>query len=46
MKYIKKFCPICNTEFFVLRNMEEKAFYCTLECMGKAQEDSGMQESP
>ena len=45
MKYIKKICPICNTEFFVLETVDEKAIYCTLECMGKAQEDSGIQES-
>jgi len=45
MKYIKKICPICNTEFFVLETVDEKAIYCTLECLGKAQEDSEMQES-
>ncbi|MDY9926376.1 hypothetical protein [Methanosarcina sp.] len=45
MKYIKKICPICNHEFFVLKAVEDKAFYCTLECLIKAQEDSEMQES-
>jgi len=45
VKYISKICPICNTELFVLENMDEKAIYCTLECLGKAQEDSEMQES-
>ncbi|WP_229387289.1 hypothetical protein [Methanosarcina sp. DH2] len=45
MKYIKKVCPICNSEFLVLKSVEEKAFYCTLKCLGKAQENLGIQES-
>lgn len=45
MEYIKKVCPICNSEFLVLKSVEEKAFYWILKCLGKAQEDSGIQES-
>jgi hypothetical protein len=38
MTYIKKTCPICGKKFFVLKNAEEKATYCTLACLTKAQE--------
>jgi hypothetical protein len=41
MKYVKKVCRVCGSEFFVLKNVEEKSFYCTLECLGKAQIASG-----
>jgi len=44
MEHIRKICPICGNEFFVLKNAEEKAVYCTLECLAKAQEDSGIRE--
>jgi len=37
MSYVKKTCPICGKEFFVLKKAEEKATYCTLECLIKAQ---------
>ncbi len=37
MKYIRKICPICGNEFIVLKDMEEKAVYCTLECLSDAQ---------
>ncbi|WP_156151218.1 hypothetical protein [Methanosarcina sp. WWM596] len=45
VKYIKKICPICNTEFFVLESVADKAVYCTLGCLVKAQGDTEMQES-
>jgi hypothetical protein len=38
MSHVKKTCPICGKEFFVLKKVEEKAIYCTLECLIKAQE--------
>ncbi|MDR7664813.1 hypothetical protein RG963_03235 [Methanosarcina sp. Z-7115] len=38
MSDVKKTCPTCGKEFFVLKNAEEKAIYCTLACMAKAQE--------
>jgi hypothetical protein len=41
MSYIKKTCPICGEEFFVLKKAEEKAIYCTLACLTKAQDKSG-----
>ena len=41
MGYVKKVCPVCGSEFFVLDDVEEKAVYCTLECLARAQEDSG-----
>ncbi|WP_176722094.1 MULTISPECIES: hypothetical protein [Methanosarcina] len=37
MSYVKKTCPVCGKEFFVLKKAEEKATYCTLECLIKAQ---------
>lgn len=37
MNYIRKTCPICRNEFIVLRDVEEKAIYCTLECFLNAQ---------
>lgn len=42
MEYVRKICPICGSEFFVLENAEEKAVYCTLECLEKAQGDPGL----
>ena len=36
MFYVKKTCPVCGNEFFVLKNAEEKAVYCTLACLKKA----------
>jgi hypothetical protein len=33
MNYIKKTCPICSEEFFVLQDAEVKAVYCTLKCL-------------
>ncbi|MDI9396013.1 MAG: hypothetical protein QM426_11645 [Euryarchaeota archaeon] len=38
MVYIKKICPVCGKEFFVLRNAEEKAVYCTLACLARDQD--------
>lgn len=38
MSYVKKACPVCGKEFFVLRKAEEKAIYCTLACLTKAQD--------
>ena len=39
MVYVNKICPVCGSEFFVLKNAEEKAVYCTLACLTKAQEN-------
>jgi hypothetical protein len=38
MTHVKKKCPFCGKEFFVLENAEDKAVYCTLACLRKAQE--------
>jgi|GEM_PF-1712123 len=38
MTYVKKICPFCGKEFFVLENAEDKAVYCTMACLTKAQE--------
>jgi hypothetical protein len=40
MSYIRKTCPVCGEEFFVLKKAEEKAIYCTLACLTKAQDIS------
>jgi transcription elongation factor Elf1 len=37
VEYVKKTCPICGNEFVVLKTVEEKAIYCTLECLSAAQ---------
>ncbi|MHC1757629.1 MAG: hypothetical protein AB9861_19775 [Methanosarcina sp.] len=37
MEYVRKTCPICGSEFVVLKKVEEKAIYCTLECLSAAQ---------
>jgi hypothetical protein len=39
MVYVKKICPVCGSEFFVLKNAEEKAVYCTLACLTEGQEN-------
>jgi hypothetical protein len=44
MEYVRKICPICGSEFFVLKTAEEKAVYCTLECLAKVQKSSWHQE--
>jgi len=44
MVYVRKICPICGKEFSVLECVAEKAVYCTLECLTKAQEVPGVQE--
>ena len=33
MNYTRKICPTCGSEFFVLKDVEEKAVYCTLKCL-------------
>ncbi|WP_440945511.1 hypothetical protein ACSAZL_15470 [Methanosarcina sp. T3] len=38
MEYVTKICPICGSEFIVLKEAEEKAIYCTLECLLISQE--------
>ncbi|HIH93265.1 TPA: hypothetical protein HA338_04215 [Methanosarcina acetivorans] len=38
MEYVKKICPICGSELIVLKEVEEKAVYCTLECLLISQE--------
>ncbi|MDD3248179.1 MAG: DUF1699 family protein [Methanosarcina sp.] len=37
MEYVRKTCPVCGNEFIVLKKVEEKAIYCTLECLSTAQ---------
>ncbi|WP_197074019.1 MULTISPECIES: hypothetical protein [unclassified Methanosarcina] len=37
MEYVRKTCPICGNEFVVLKKVEEKAIYCTLECLSASQ---------
>jgi hypothetical protein len=39
MTYVKKTCPMCGKKFFVLKNAEEKAVYCTLACLTKAKQN-------
>jgi DNA-directed RNA polymerase subunit RPC12/RpoP len=38
MDYLSKICPTCGSEFVVLKDMEEKATYCTLKCLLKFEE--------
>ncbi|WP_440953880.1 hypothetical protein ACSAZK_09235 [Methanosarcina sp. Mfa9] len=45
MGYVKKVCPVCGREFFVLESVAEKAVYCTLECLERGQGDPGVRES-
>lgn len=33
MDYIRKVCPICKEEFFVLDTASEKAEYCNFKCL-------------
>lgn len=33
MYYVRKICPTCNNEFFILNTAEEKAIYCTIKCL-------------
>ncbi|MDD2339790.1 MAG: hypothetical protein PHQ15_05280 [Methanosarcina sp.] len=44
MSYIKKTCPICGKEFFVLKSAEEKAIYCTLACLTRVQDRFGSRD--
>ncbi|WP_200895024.1 hypothetical protein [Methanosarcina sp. 1.H.T.1A.1] len=37
MEYVRKICPICGSEFVVLKKVEDKAIYCTLECLSASQ---------
>ncbi|MGD9777919.1 MAG: hypothetical protein AB7U72_13595 [Methanosarcina sp.] len=37
MEYVRKICPICGNKFIVLKKVEDKAIYCTLECLSAAQ---------
>jgi len=37
MEYVRKTCPICGSEFTVLKNVEKKAIYCTIKCLSSAQ---------
>ena len=32
MSYIRKVCPICREEFYVLDNVVEKAEFCNFKC--------------
>jgi len=45
MKYIRKICPNCGNEFVVLKSVEEKAVYCTLECLLEFQHNHTMKEN-
>ena len=38
MDYIRKSCPICGNEFFVLDNVKVNVVYCTLICLSESQE--------
>ena len=38
MECVRKTCPICGSEFVVLKKVEEKAIYCTIKCLSSAQE--------
>jgi hypothetical protein len=33
MSYLRKICPTCGSHFVVLKEIEEKAKYCTLKCL-------------
>jgi hypothetical protein len=37
MNYLTKICPICESQFVILKNVEEKAVYCTLKCLSESQ---------
>lgn len=41
---MRKICPTCGNKFFVLKTVDEKAVYCTLECLKKVQKISCYQE--
>ncbi|WP_255335137.1 hypothetical protein [Methanosarcina sp. KYL-1] len=41
MEYIRKTCPICGSEFVVLKSVEDKAVYCTLACLSLARDKLG-----
>lgn len=44
MEYVTKICPSCGNKFVVSKITEEKAIYCTIECLVKAQKSSWHQE--
>ncbi len=44
MNYIRKICPKCRNEFVVLKKVEEKAVYCTLECLLESHNESKEKE--
>jgi hypothetical protein len=44
MEYVTKVCPICGNKFIVSKIAEEKAVYCTIECLAKAKKSSRHQE--
>jgi NAD-dependent DNA ligase len=44
MEYVTKICPICGNKFVVSKTAEEKAIYCTIECLAKAQKSLWHQE--
>jgi hypothetical protein len=46
MTHVKKTCPFCGGEFLVLKSAEDKAVYCTLACLTKAQEKFKSRERP
>ena len=39
MDYIRKSCPICGNEFFVLNTVKVNEVYCTLKCLLESQEN-------
>jgi hypothetical protein len=46
MTYVRKICPACGSEFVVLKNMEEKAVYCTLHCLSISEDEQSKSSSP
>jgi hypothetical protein len=36
VNYIRKICPTCGEEFFVLNSAGEKAVYCNFKCLLKS----------
>ncbi len=38
MDYIRKSCPKCGNEFFVLNTVKGNEVYCTLKCLSESQE--------
>jgi hypothetical protein len=39
MNYLTKICPTCESQFVILKEVEEKAVYCTLKCLSESQDE-------